>query len=106
MEPEEKYKLLKRYNSSREIVVVSRENGDNIGCELDANLGETWITDKKLIFGPNIAFFKSTGTSNPGLFSAKSLPDNLKKYYEAYQTLKALVKDDPNHPEYNDCLNL
>jgi hypothetical protein len=105
MEAKDKYKLLKRYKSTREIVVVSSENDDKIGCELDPNLGEKWINDKKLIFGPNIAFFKSTGTSNPGLFSAKSLPDNLKKYYERYQTLKSHVNDDPNHPEYNEYLN-
>ena len=59
MEPYTKYKLLKRYHSARDIVVVSREDGDNIGCELDAELGKTWIKDNELVFGPNIAFFKS-----------------------------------------------
>ena len=110
MEGYAKYKLLKRYHSSRDIVVVSREDGDNIGCELDKELGENWIRENELVFGPNIAFYKSSGTSNPGLFSANSLPDNVKPYYKRYQELKANGMGDysqhsppePSDPKYRD----
>ena len=107
MGPYAKYKLLKRYHSARDIVVVSREADDNIGCELDAELGETWIKDNELVFGPNIAFFKSSGTSNPGLFSANSIPDIAKPYYKLYEEAKAKgIGNDPTHSDYKEYLKM
>lgn len=110
MEGYPKYKLLKRYHSSRDIVVVSREDGDNIGCNIDeelGKLGKRLPINKVLVFGPNIAFFKSTGTSNPGLLSVDSLPANVKPYYNKYIELKDTgLANDPEHPQYKDYLML
>lgn len=110
MEGYAKYKLLKRYHSAREIVVVAREDGDSIGCNLDeelGKLGKQLSNDKKLIFGPNIAFFKSTGTSNPGLLSSKTLPDNVKPYYLKYEEAKNMgLGDNKSHPDYEQYLGL